>query len=106
MGQGYSSSISLYNLDAKNLIKKVLPKLPTTTLVYLGPPYYVKGKGLYEDHYKHEDNAKITNLDLNSISQPWIVSYDNVEPICALYRQLRQLTFGIKYSAGTASEGI
>ena len=101
----YSSRISLYNLDATDLIKKVLPKLPQSTLIYLDPPYYVKGKGLYEDHYKHEDHAAIARLVRASIKQPWIVSYDNVKPIRDLYQGQRQTTFGIQYSAGTRSEG-
>lgn len=101
----YASRISLYNLDAKDLIRTVLPKLPKSTLIYLDPPYYVKGKGLYEDHYKHEDHAAIADLVRSAISQPWIVSYDNVEPIRDLYRGQRQTTFGIQYSAGTRAQG-
>ncbi|MDB5415310.1 MAG: class adenine-specific methyltransferase [Rubritepida sp.] len=102
---GYSSRISLYNLDASELIKKVLPELPQSTLVYLDPPYYVKGKGLYEDHYRHEDHAAIASLVRTSIQQPWIVSYDNVEPIRELYSGLRQTMFGIWYTAGTRYSG-
>ncbi|WP_428151119.1 DNA adenine methylase [Brevundimonas sp.] len=101
----YNSRISLYNNDAILLIKAVLPSLPENTLVYLDPPYYVKGKGLYEDHYRHDDHAKIAALVTSSIKQPWIVSYDNVEPIRELYAGRRQTTFGIQYSAGTRSEG-
>lgn len=101
----YASRISLYNLDATDLIKNVLPTLPQSTLIYLDPPYYVKGKGLYEDHYKHEDHALIAGLVKSSIKQPWIVSYDNVEPIRDLYKGKRQTIFGIQYSAGTRSEG-
>ena len=95
---GYSSRISVYNHDAVDLINKVLPTLPDQTLIYLDPPYYVKGKDLYENHYKHEDHAKIACL-VSSIRQPWIVSYDNVEPIRLLYEASKQTTFGIRYSA-------
>jgi len=101
----YSSRISLYNLDATDLIKKVLPELPQSTLIYLDPPYYVKGKGLYENHYKHDDHAEIAGLVREFIEQSWIVSYDNVTPIRELYHGLRQTTFGIKYSAGPRTEG-
>lgn len=101
----YSSRISLYNLDAADLIKNILPTLPPTTLVYLDPPYYVKGKGLYEDHYRHDDHANIAGLVRASIKQPWIVSYDNVEPIRELYSGLRQTEFGIWYTAGATYSG-
>ena len=101
----YSSRITLYNIDAANLVTDVLPKLPMTTLVYLDPPYYVKGKGLYEDHYQHEDHAQIAGLVQTRVKQPWIVSYDNVEPIRNLYGEYRQTTFGIWYTAGARHAG-
>ena len=63
------------------------------------------GKGLYEDHYRHEDHAQIANLVQSTIQQPWIVSYDNVEPIGKLYSDLRQTEFGIWYTAGTRYSG-
>ncbi len=101
----YSSRITLYNLDAASLIANVLPSLPAKTLIYLDPPYYVKGKGLYEDHYAHDDHAKIAKLVTTEISQPWIVSYDNVDPIRELYSEQRQTTFGIWYTAGVRKAG-
>mgnify|MGYP001611621274 CR=1 FL=1 len=53
-------SITLYNLDAAKLLVQVLPKIPRRSLVYLDPPYYVKGKGLYEDHYHHQDHVQFS----------------------------------------------
>lgn len=100
----YRSRISLYNLDAAEMIRDVLPTLPRHSLVYLDPPYYVKGKGLYENHYTHADHAKIAEL-VSSIQQKWIVTYDNVEPIRALYSAYRQVIFGLRYSAGSRYEG-
>ena len=101
----YDSRISLYNLDAAKLICDVLPALPRNSLVYLDPPYYVKGKGLYENHYKHDDHEAISNLVRLDIEQPWIVSYDNVEPIRELYAGCRQKEFGIWYTAGDRYTG-
>lgn len=96
--------ITLYQRDAAEFITKVLPALPRRTFVYLDPPYYVKGKGLYEDHYAHDDHAKIASL-VSTIRQPWVVSYDNVEPIRKLYGQHRQYFFGLRYSAQNRYEG-
>lgn len=100
----YRSRISLYNLDAADLIRDVLPTLPRQSLVYLDPPYYVKGKGLYENHYTHSDHAKIAEL-VATIQQRWIVTYDNVEPIRTLYSAYHQEVFGLRYSAGSRYEG-
>lgn len=96
--------ITLYRKDAATLIQRVLPKLPTRCLVYSDPPYYVKGKGLYEDHYLHEDHEKIANL-MSSVRQKWIVSYDNVRPIRKLYAAYRQKVFDLQYSAQGVYKG-
>lgn len=95
----YRDRIHLYNHDALAFIDDVLPGLPKRTLVYLDPPYYVKGRDLYEDHYAHEDHEKIASRVQHQVTQPWIVSYDNVEPIRELYGNRRIETFGLRYSA-------
>ena len=96
--------ISLYNLDANVLLGSALSQVPRRSLVYLDPPYYVKGKGLYEDHYEHDDHLAIA-LRVARLKQPWIVSYDNVPEIRRMYRDRRQRTFGLRYSAHTRYEG-
>jgi len=97
-------SIFLHRLDASELIAKVLPTLPKRSLVYLDPPYYVKGKGLYENHYGHEDHAAIAK-QVAKIKQHWIVSYDNVPAIREMYRAYRHRTFGLRYSAQDRYQG-
>lgn len=101
----FRGRIRLHNLDAKNLIKDVLPTLPLKTLVYLDPPYYVKGSELYENHYVHEDHADIAQLVRTEIRQHWLVSYDNVPPIRKLYEDFRQVEFCLSYSVGRRYKG-
>ncbi|HKI50486.1 MAG TPA: DNA adenine methylase [Geothermobacteraceae bacterium] len=101
----FRNRISLYNLDAANLITSVIPQLPPKTLVYLDPPYYVKGHGLYESHYLHEDHAEIAKLITTEIPQKWIVSYDNVPQISGLYHAHRQITYSLSYSAADRYKG-
>lgn len=96
--------IKIYNKDAKVIINSVLPTLPRKTLVYLDPPYYVKGKGLYEDHYEHKDHVDIAKL-VKQLSHRWIVSYDNVWQIRKFYAGFRQRTFGLHYSAHNRYSG-
>lgn len=79
-------------------------RMPKRSLVYLDPPYYVTGKGLYEDHYRHEDHAAIAE-QVGSLQQHWIVSYDNVPEIEALYARYRSRSFGLRYSAQSRYEG-
>lgn len=96
--------INLYNMDAAAMIADVLPNIPRRSLVYLDPPYYVKGAGLYEHHYSHTDHEQIAGL-VRTISQPWLVSYDNAPQIIQLYRDYRQQVFGLNYSANTRYKG-
>ena len=93
----YSSKIRLHNKDAAIFIKEQLPKIPQNSLVYLDPPYYAKGNSLYENYYSSEDHAIIANL-VSKINQPWIVSYDNVEPIANLYNKYRSVEYKLSYS--------
>jgi DNA adenine methylase len=96
--------ITLYNLDAHLMLGSKLTEVPRRALVYLDPPYYVKGKGLYEDHYRHEDHLAVS-LRVARLKQPWIVSYDNVPEIRSMYSRWRQQTFGLRYSAHTRRDG-
>ncbi|MDP1765747.1 MAG: DNA adenine methylase [Methylotenera sp.] len=98
-------NIRLYNLDAEALIKTVLPTLPQKTLIYLDPPYYVKGQGLYQNHYKHDDHVVIADLVQKEIKQHWIVSYDHTSEIDEMYKSRAKITYGINYSAQNRYKG-
>jgi DNA adenine methylase len=95
----YSKRISLYNQDATDFLLNVLPKLPDKTLVYLDPPYYVKGQDLYENAYNHGDHLQIEDMVETSIRQPWIVSYDAAPEIMLLYSKFRSIQYHLSYSA-------
>lgn len=101
----YNTRVSLYNEDAMEFLRSLSPRLPRKTLIYLDPPYYVKGEGLYEDHYTHQDHVNVAKFVAKIKKQKWIVSYDNVPEICQLYQKFPQLTYGLKYSAAERYEG-
>lgn len=101
----FRSRISLHNLDAKALIETLLPTLPTKTLIYLDPPYYVKGEGLYDSFYSHADHVEVARLVQKSIKQSWIVSYDAEPEIEKLYSKCQSITYGLNYSAQDRYEG-
>jgi DNA adenine methylase len=100
----YAPRISVYNKDAVDFISEDIPAIEGKALVYLDPPYYANGARLYRNTYKHDDHAKIAGL-VNTIPHPWIVSYDNAEPIRELYSGYRQQTFGLGYSANRRYDG-
>ncbi len=102
----FNSRIRLYNKDAADFIKDVLPELPSDkSLVYLDPPYYEMGKGLYENHYKHDDHVAISRLVKNRVKLPWIVSYDHAPEIMEMYNWARSITYRISYSAQNRYKG-
>jgi DNA adenine methylase len=100
-----SDQIHVYNRDAADLITEVLPGLPQNALVYLDPPYYVKGAGLYQNFYEHEDHERIAKLVRTKIALPWLVSYDYAPEILDMYRGCHTISCGINYSAQNRYKG-
>jgi DNA adenine methylase len=95
----FRDRISLHRSDAADLLKKLLPVLPKRTLLYLDPPYYVKGqRRLYANFYEHKDHEEIAKLVTDS-NRPWVVSYDDVREIRALYSHHRSIRYQLGYSA-------
>lgn len=96
----HASAIHVYEEDAYKLLLRCHRFLPTNSLVYLDPPYYVKGAGLYRNFYKHEDHAKIARLlGSERFRRPWVVSYDNADEIRSMYHYARSFTYGLHYTA-------
>jgi DNA adenine methylase len=92
--------------DAQKFLTKRLSVLPEKTLIYLDPPYYIKGKELYLHYYNHMDHVEVAKIVTSKIKkQRWIVSYDNVDAIHDMYESARSIVYGIGYSAREAREG-
>lgn len=101
----YRSRIHLHREDAEQFLVRVLPTLPSRSLVYLDPPYYVKGtRRLYANFYSHDDHARIARI-MTTASTPWIVSYDDQAAIRQLYRAFRTRRYQLTYTARDRSEG-
>lgn len=94
----HRSRISLHRLDAKEFLRDIVAELPEKTLVYLDPPYYVKGGDLYTHHYDHDDHKEIAEC-VENITQQWMVSYDAAPAIRELYSKYACLTYSLSYSA-------
>jgi DNA adenine methylase len=95
-----ATRVHVYEEDAHALLLTCHHFLPSKSLVYLDPPYYVKGAGLYRNFYKHEDHAKIARLMAsNRFRRPWIVSYDNAKEIQEMYAFSSSFTYGLNYTA-------
>lgn len=96
----HADSIHVYEEDAYQLLLRCHQFLPAKSLVYLDPPYYVKGAGLYRNFYRHDDHVRIAKLLGNiRFRRPWIVSYDNAEEIRDMYAYADPYAYGLNYTA-------
>jgi len=93
-----ASHIHVHNEDALDLINRMDSFLPVNSLVYLDPPYYVKGQGLYRNFYNHEDHVCIRKA-LDKVKTKWIVSYDNCDEIKEIYKDYFMTDYDLNYSA-------
>ena len=96
----HADNVSVYCEDSLQLLNRCADFLPQKSLIYLDPPYYVKGKGLYRNYYEHDDHNGIAEtLQNDNFQWPWVVSYDNVEEICSMYKLSKSLSYGLNYTA-------
>jgi DNA adenine methylase len=101
----YGDRIHLTKLDAADFLKRADKGLPAKTLVYLDPPYYIKGqRRLYANYYGADDHANIATL-LSTVRLRWLVSYDNTPEIRRLYRAYQGLTYTLRYTASESQSG-
>lgn len=100
----HRNRITLTGQDAADYIRTLLPRLPAGTLSYLDPPYYVKGEGLYEHFYQHDDHVAIAAL-MHDAQHEWIVSYDAVANIRNLYTDFDRIEYTLSYSAAIRQRG-
>lgn len=103
----YKDNISVSNLDAVQLVSDINKQVAKQkSFLYLDPPYYVKGKELYLNYYKHDDHVNISKA-ISKVKNPkWIVSYDNNESISKMYTKFRTRQFHLNYSAGNNTKGL
>lgn len=101
---GYADLIDLTSMDAVGLIKRYKRTPAAKTLVYLDPPYYIKGRDLYLNYYNNDDHRAIAEA-IKKYKGKWIISYDAVPFISELYKEFRQKEYHLSYSAGTPSKG-
>lgn len=104
----YKSRISIFNKDALVFLEKYVKSFTIKNqkiLVYLDPPYYSKGSQLYLNYYNHEDHVMLSKYILGQKKYKWIISYDDVPEIKALYNGLTKTVFSINYFVHRAKIG-
>ena len=101
----WASRIEVYRIDGAEFLRTVVPTLPSGTLIYLDPPYYVKGQEmLYANYYSPDDHAEVAGL-VRAMKVPWFVSYDDHADVRALYEGCQTVAYDIAYSASERYRG-
>jgi DNA adenine methylase len=101
----FNDQITISNFDAEHYISNEISKLPKNSLVYLDPPYYEKGGGLYPNAYKKDDHSRIAKTIQSKIKHKWLLSYDGVDDIVSLYKNRKMFLYDLQYSAAKVYQG-
>lgn len=100
----YKDLIFLTNLDAMEFMSNRSGSIPPETFFCIDPPYFNKGSSLYTSFYGPSDHAGVAQL-VQSLDNPWVVTYDNVHEVRKLYYSQCQYAFNINYSVQTKRVG-
>lgn len=101
----YRDRVSVYNLDAIDLLQRIVPTIDKPKFIYLDPPYYEKGELLYLNSYTHEDHQKLANVLKMMESSKWMLTYDDSRAIKKMYRHSSKSQYEINYYAHHAKKG-
>lgn len=94
----YREQIHLTCIDARRYIATELKKLPKHALVNVDPPYYRAGPDLYTNSYQHKDHLVLSQA-VKKMPHRWMMTYDDVPEISAMYKGLRQYRKTLIYYA-------
>lgn len=96
----YSDRIEISEDDGLALLRR-LNRRPTApdTLVYIDPPYYSQGNKLYYNRLTHGDHAALAAYLSSERRFRWLMTYDDVTDVRALYAGLPRIQFSLSYSA-------
>lgn len=100
--------ITVYNLDAIDLLKDIVPTVVGPKLIYLDPPYYEKGSQLYLNFYDHDDHENLAWALAKMLpSDCWVLTYDDASEIRELYgdKDRKTSTYSLSYSVSHAKKG-
>jgi DNA adenine methylase len=104
----YSHAIRVYNLDAVEFLRRIQYERGfrrDQTVVYLDPPYFLKGPTLYAHYFTRPQHERLSQF-LNATAKfRWIVSYDDVSEIHALYAKQAVNIHNMCYQVHTRKEG-
>ncbi len=97
----HKKQIKVTNEDALLFLRH----LNNNVFVYLDPPYYVKGKSLYMNHYTDRDHQMLAHYLQTEAHFKWVLSYDDVFQIRDMYANSELYRFPLKYTVNKKQVG-
>lgn len=98
------NSISFYNKDALDFLDILKNKNIDDLFIFLDPPYFEKGPGLYTNFYTESDHRELENY-VNKLENNWVVTYDNADIIKKIYGKHKHQEYTLHYSAKKVYKG-
>lgn len=94
----YKHGIEVYNLEAQDFIDQVILKTKKS-FTFFDPPYYNKGPELYTNCYSHGDHENLSrHIATKMKNRKWIVTYDNVNAVKSMYKNIAHFEYELNYS--------
>ncbi len=101
----HAKAIKVYNRDVFAFVGGQLRNLGNDAFVYFDPPYYKKGRKLYKNYFTPELHRELFDVIKDNVHQDWIVSYDDVPEIRAIYGAFLSRSFSLDYSLANNGKG-
>jgi len=93
----HSHRINVTNIDGIKAIRKYARR--ANSFIYADPPYFDKAGSLYLNSFGDSDHAKLAECLNGYADTKWVLTYDNVPQVQALYSDRRSSLFSLNYSA-------
>jgi DNA adenine methylase len=102
----YKNRIRIFNMDIRKFILKHHGYFTDNSFVYFDPPYINNSKRLYKNSLDLNDHCEISQYIHDFILSDWIITYDDVDIIHALYKKHSIIHYNINYSVAQKRKAL